>query len=206
MAVPREDEEAAGSVDVERVVHRVIRVHLVDEPDLHSLAYGERPGDGVVLGPALPVDELPDHVGGVRSTVDLRHQVLPLKTVAMITMFMSAMFVRAMHRGADQESHHRLHCLTYPLPNMTNVRVRRGQGIGRHQLHPALRARCWLSGRDLRVHGTNVGTGSRHLRLHGYQPHRTLWASPRPGGGYLWMHGAGVGGGSLDLFSVKERH
>ena len=40
-AVAREDDEAAGPVDVERVVHRVVGVHLVDEPDLDLVADAE---------------------------------------------------------------------------------------------------------------------------------------------------------------------
>jgi hypothetical protein len=48
----RQDQEPAGAVDVERMVHRVLRpLHLVDEPDLHPVADGERPVDGGVLVP-----------------------------------------------------------------------------------------------------------------------------------------------------------
>ena len=38
LAVAGEDQEAASPVDVERVVHRMVGVHLVDEPDLHPVA------------------------------------------------------------------------------------------------------------------------------------------------------------------------
>ena len=54
--VPGADEETACSVDVKRVVHGVIRVHLVNQSDLHPLAHRGRPGDVVVLCPGLPVD------------------------------------------------------------------------------------------------------------------------------------------------------
>ena len=37
----------------------------------------------MVLGPCLEVGEAPEHVGGVRLPVDLRHQVLPLQAVAI---------------------------------------------------------------------------------------------------------------------------
>src|SRR4051812_44487525 len=47
--VAAEHEEAAGAVDVERVVHRVVGVHLVDEADLHPVANRELPRDRVVL-------------------------------------------------------------------------------------------------------------------------------------------------------------
>ena len=53
LAVPGQDEEPAGAVDVERVVHRVVGVHLVDQPDLHPVTDGERPADGAVHRPGL---------------------------------------------------------------------------------------------------------------------------------------------------------
>ena len=112
--VPGQDEEAAGSVDVERVVHRVVGVHLVDQADLHPVTHGERPGDLPVLGPGLPVDELPDHVAGVRCPVDLRHQVFPLEAVAVV--------VRCAPRPGQAPS------------------AGAGGASRRHQLHPALRA------------------------------------------------------------------
>ena len=70
-------------MDVERVVHRVIRLHLVDESDLHAIAHGERPPDGAVLGAVVPVDEHPSHVAGLGCTIDLGHQVFPLESVAL---------------------------------------------------------------------------------------------------------------------------
>ena len=54
-----EDEEAAGAVDVEGVVHRVVGVHLVDQPDLDLVADPELPVDRVVHRACLAVDELP---------------------------------------------------------------------------------------------------------------------------------------------------
>src|SRR5919199_4806103 len=156
LAIPGQDEEAASSVDVEGVVHRVIRLHLVDEPDLHPVAHLERPGDGPVLGPGLAVDELPDHVAGVRGAVDLRHQVLPLEAVALCVVLVPAMR-RALVRLRGW---------------------RRWSGAG-HQFHAAPRARPRLRGRDFRVHGADVGSRSRCRRVHGQQPHATLWTRPR---------------------------
>ena len=49
VAIPRQDEEAAGAVDVERMRHGVIGAHLVDEPDLDAVADGELPRDLRVL-------------------------------------------------------------------------------------------------------------------------------------------------------------
>ena len=48
--VAGEDQEAARPVDVERVVHRVVGVHLVDQADLHPIADPEAPVDRGVLG------------------------------------------------------------------------------------------------------------------------------------------------------------
>jgi hypothetical protein len=79
-AVPGEDEEASGPVDVERVVHRVVLVRVVDESDLHPVPDGERPVDGVVHRTGLSVDELPDHVARVRRPVHLDHRVLPFQS------------------------------------------------------------------------------------------------------------------------------
>ena len=73
LLVSCEDEEVAGSMNVERVMHRVIGIHLVDQRDLHPVADGERPTHGAILGTSLPVDELPDHVARIRCPVDLRH-------------------------------------------------------------------------------------------------------------------------------------
>ena len=61
-AVAGEHEEPAGAVDVERVVHRVVLVHVVDEADLDPVADLERPVDVPVLLAGVAVDELPDHV------------------------------------------------------------------------------------------------------------------------------------------------
>ena len=77
-AVAAEDEEPARAVDVERVVHRMVGVHLVDEADLHLVADPEPPVDRVVLGVGRAVDELPAHVRRRRDLVDLDHVVFPL--------------------------------------------------------------------------------------------------------------------------------
>ena len=65
LAVAGEHEEPAGAVDVERVVHRMVLVHVVDEADLHPVADAERPVDLPVLLSRVAIDELPDHVGRV---------------------------------------------------------------------------------------------------------------------------------------------
>src|SRR3954471_22906238 len=81
LAVPREDEETAGTVHVEGVVHRVVARHLVEQPDLHPVADAELPGDGIVLGVGIAVDQLPAHVGRRGEPVDLDHVVLPFDAV-----------------------------------------------------------------------------------------------------------------------------
>ena len=82
---PRQDQEAAGSVDVERVMHWMVGTfHLVNELGLHTVADREPPLDGMVLATALSVDQLPNHVAGVHSPVDVRHQVLPLQAIVLL--------------------------------------------------------------------------------------------------------------------------
>ena len=71
-------EEATGPVDVEGMGHRVVRVHLVDEADLHLITDAEAPVDRGVLRACRAVDELPAHVGGSGDPVDLDHVVFPL--------------------------------------------------------------------------------------------------------------------------------
>ena len=83
-AVTREHDEAAGAVDVERVVHRMIRVHLVDEANLHAVADAEAPVDLVVDGAARTVDELPARIRRRRDAVDLDHVVLPLDAAGIV--------------------------------------------------------------------------------------------------------------------------
>jgi hypothetical protein len=77
-AVAAEDEEAAGPVDVERVVHRVVGVLLVDDPDLHLVADAELPVDRVPSVAGVLVDDEPARVLRCRLAVDLDHVVLPL--------------------------------------------------------------------------------------------------------------------------------
>ena len=120
-------------------MHRMIGVHLVDQPDLHPVTDRERPADVPVHRPGLAVDELPDHVAGVRDPVDLRHQVLPLQAVTVV------------------------------VPAVRHALARLGswlrRSIGRNQLHPAVRAHSRLGGGDLGMHRAGVGHGNRH-QLH----------------------------------------
>jgi hypothetical protein len=69
LVVACEHQEAAGAVHVERVVHRVIAVHRVEQAELDAVAHGEGPVDGGVLSARLVVDELPEHVGRIRDGV-----------------------------------------------------------------------------------------------------------------------------------------
>src|SRR5919107_639138 len=175
------------------MVHRVIRFHLVYEPDLYPVTNLKRPGDRRVLGPRLSVYELPDHVGGIGRAVDLRHQVLPLEAVSMSAMVVCPTGVLAMIVTAMRMALVRLGCA-------------RRRGIRGHQLHATLRTRPRLRRRDLRVHGTDVGTGNRRLRLHRNELHAALRARPWRSGRDLGVHGAGVGGSRLGLSPVQKRH
>src|SRR5829696_1653758 len=52
--------------------------HFIDQPDLDSVADGESPVDGGVVGAGGPVEEPPVHGGAGGLAVDLDHVVLPL--------------------------------------------------------------------------------------------------------------------------------
>src|SRR4051812_35036873 len=69
--VAGKDQESTGTMDVERMVHRMVRSEFVDETDLDAIADGEGPEDVVVLGTGPDVGQTPDHVGRVRLAVDL---------------------------------------------------------------------------------------------------------------------------------------
>src|SRR3954452_1868711 len=62
--VSAQNQEAPRSMDVERVVHRVVAGHLIEQPDLDPVPDAEPPVDGRVLGTGRAVDQLPTHVGG----------------------------------------------------------------------------------------------------------------------------------------------
>ena len=71
-------------MDVERVMHRVVLVEIVDEANLHVIPNGERPVDLPVGLSGVAIDELPDHVARVGRPVDVWHQVLPLQTIGRV--------------------------------------------------------------------------------------------------------------------------
>ena len=82
-AIAGQDQETARAVDVERVVHRVVRLYLVDESDLHAVATVNSQVMAPFLAPVSRSMSMPDHVAGSDCTVDLRHQVFPLEAVAL---------------------------------------------------------------------------------------------------------------------------
>ena len=96
-SVAREHDEPTGTVDVERVVHRMVGVHLVDEPQLDLIPQAERPVDRMVGGAGVAVDELPSRVRRRRQPVDVDHVVLPLDPVRgrVIVIVMVVMVVVA---------------------------------------------------------------------------------------------------------------
>ena len=104
VVVAGEYEEAAGSVDVEGVVHRVIRVHLVEQADLDLVADPEAPLDGTVLGSCCRVNQLPAHVGGGRDPVDLDHVVFPLDASGLgVTVFPTLVGVAVVAAGTSPD-------------------------------------------------------------------------------------------------------
>ena len=90
-AVSAQDEKAARAVDMERVMHRMVGLHLVDEPDLDLVADVELPVDGGVLSAGFPVDDQPAHIGRRRLPVQLDHVVFPFdafrSAVRMASLF-----------------------------------------------------------------------------------------------------------------------
>ena len=75
-SVAGQDEETPGAVQVERVVHRVVGVHLVDQSDLDPVSDGEPPVDRGCRGAGGPVHEFPVHVR-CGQPVDCHHVVFP---------------------------------------------------------------------------------------------------------------------------------
>jgi hypothetical protein len=90
-AVSAQDEKAARAVDMERVMHRMVGLHLVDEPDLDLVADVELPVDGGVLSAGFPIDDQPAHIGRRRLPVQLDHVVFPFdafrSAVRMASLF-----------------------------------------------------------------------------------------------------------------------
>ena len=99
--VSGEDEEAAGAVDVEGVVHGMVGVHLVEQSDLDLVADLEAPVDRVVLGSRCAVNQLPAHVGGSRDPVDLDHVVFPLDASGFGVTVFSTLVGMAVSRGGS---------------------------------------------------------------------------------------------------------
>ena len=204
-AVAREDEEPAGSVDVERVVHRVVGVHLVHQPDLHAVADAEPPLDVVVLRVVGAVDELPARVGRRRELVDVDHVVFPLDAarrlvvVAVVRMgdgarVLGVLLVLAM--------------LMVAAMLVLAVLVTPGgpDEPGRQELHAALRAAVGRLAGHLRVHRARVA-GRRRL---GDELHAALRAAVGRLADDLRVHRTRVderlAGGDVGLAHVHLRH
>ena len=148
-AVAGEDEEAAGAVDVERMVHRVVRVHLVDDPDLDLVADAEAPVDPMPFRSGVSVDELPAHVRWGGDAVDLEHVVLPLDPAGVVAVLaagvvrMPVLIAVAVIGSCDDE-------------------------LGGDELHAAVRAAIGRVACHLRMHRAGVSDwcGGRREELH----------------------------------------
>src|ERR687896_161525 len=68
--IARQHQEALA-VDMERMMHRVIRFHLVDQSDLDLITFVEAPVDVRVRLAGVAIDELPPHVLGRGRAVEL---------------------------------------------------------------------------------------------------------------------------------------
>ena len=82
-AVAGKDDEAARAVDMERVVHRVVGIHLVHKSQLDLVADAELPGDRIVDCSGRSIDEVLAHVRGCRQPVDVDHVVFPLDAASV---------------------------------------------------------------------------------------------------------------------------
>src|SRR5215210_1658829 len=166
-----EDDEAAGTVDVERMVHRVVRVHLVHEPELDLIADSELPVDRVVGGARLSVDKAPPHVRRRCDPVDVDHVVFPLDTgglvprlatlvvavpiaVAVVIPVTSSLFLTV--------------AVSSTVAVMGIVAVVRDlcDKPRRYELHSALRAVVGGVAHDLRMHWTGVAARRRRQQIH----------------------------------------
>ncbi len=98
-------------MEMEGMVHGMVGVHLVDQPNLHLVANPEVPIDRVVHAARRPVDEPPAHVRWCRHTVDRDHVIFPLDAparwlpVALVRLQMSLMV--SMGRGGHDAVRHR---------------------------------------------------------------------------------------------------
>jgi tetratricopeptide (TPR) repeat protein len=68
-------------VDVERVVHRVVGVHLVDQPDLDPLSRGEPPVDGEPVAAGGAVEQPPEALAMYEGALASVRDVGPANTV-----------------------------------------------------------------------------------------------------------------------------
>ena len=79
---------------MERVVHRVVGVHLVDQPQLDLIADTEAPVDRVVGGARFSIDEAPMHVRRRRDPVDVDHVVFPLDAISVAVLLVALVVLR----------------------------------------------------------------------------------------------------------------
>ena len=177
-AVAAQDEEAARPVDVERMVHRVVAGHLVEQPDLHLVADAEAPVDRRVFGVGVAVDELPAHVRWGGHPIDVDHVVFPLdatgRGVVVAFVLVVVTLVSMSASGVDESGRHELHLALRAVARlvahdlgMHRARVTGARRRDRQQLHPALRAAAGLVADHLRVHGAGVDDRAfRRLHVH----------------------------------------
>src|SRR4029453_17360572 len=68
--VTGEDQKPAGTVEVEGVMHGMVGVHLVDQPDLEPLSDAEPPVDCRAVDPSGAIEESPVHGRGRTEPID----------------------------------------------------------------------------------------------------------------------------------------
>ena len=185
-AVSCENEKSPCAVNVERVRHRMIGVHLVHEADLDLITNSEFPVDGGVFGAGVAIDELPAHVRGRGLPVDLDHVVFPLdplrgvvSVLGLAVLMVVTAVVAVLVVGGVALSGRPLLVLGFmPVVVVVLVSVP-AAGLHeacREELHAALRTPVGLVARHLWMHRTDIG---RLLCRLGEQFHPALRAAAR---------------------------
>ena len=89
--VAGQHQEPPGAVQVEGVLHGM--VHVVDQPDLDPVAFGEVPADRGVGGAGRRVNQLPAQVGRSGQPVGLRLVIFPLDAASRALAMVAAVVI-----------------------------------------------------------------------------------------------------------------
>ena len=181
-SVAGQDEEAPGAVQVERVVHRVVGVHLVDQSDLDPVSDGEPPVDRGCRGAGGPIHEFPVHVGRGGQPVDLHHVVFPFDAVGC-----SVLVAPAPDAGERSAALGRARGISsVPWRSMPSCSCRDVHAVSR--IVAVLMVR--VAGRCCGACGRSAGMGDRGPAASSFIPHRR--AASRLARWHYRVHRTGV--------------